>query len=181
MRRMSTNPMGSGAEITATSEKLAWLREQLAGHVPEEVLAGELFRPRGAWGDRSMRVRRLVLRRLGLRGGLHELERRMGLLNLAVATPTRLLLFRLHAGWRGIGVAGRIAEWPLRGLETTHDHRKVEATRFSVAGGGRFSTLVDVSRILVLRIGPRCEAALEIDLADTRDAAALIASLTTRG
>ena len=43
-----------------------------------------------------MRLRRFAFRRLGLGDGLNELERRMGLLNLAVATETSLLLFRLR-------------------------------------------------------------------------------------
>jgi len=104
----------------ASTERLDWLRAQLAGRTTEELVAGELFRPRGAWGDRSMRARRLVFKHLGLGGGLHIVERRMGLLNLAVATPSRLLLFRLRGSWRSITVGDEIAAWRLRGLRITH-------------------------------------------------------------
>jgi hypothetical protein len=162
---------------TPTAEKLDWLREQLGGRLTEEPLAGEVFRPRGAWGDRSMRFRRFLFRHLGLGSGLHDLERRMGMLNLAVATPSRLLLFRLRGSWRGIDVADEIAAWPRRGLAVEHKHRHIQAEHFSSAAGGTFTENRYMSKVLVVRIEPPREPALEIDVAASRDAAALMALL----
>jgi hypothetical protein len=162
---------------TPTAEKLDWLREQLGGRLTEEPLAGEIFRPRGAWGDRAMWVRRSLFRHLGVAGGLHELERRMGTLNLAVATPTRLLLFRLRGSCRSIDVADEIAAWPRRGLAVRHRHRHIEAKHFSPAAGGTFTHNRYISSVLVVRIEPPREPALEIDVAASRDAAALMALL----
>jgi hypothetical protein len=162
---------------TPTPERLEWLRAQLADRVAEDVLAGEIFRPRGAWGHRSMRIRRFLFRRFGLGDGLHRLERRMGTLNLAVATPTRLVLFRLSGSWRSMDVAEEIAAWPRRGLGVRYEHRTVGAEHFSPAGGNTFSLSRWTSKILVVRIEPPREAALEIDVAQSRDASALMALL----
>jgi hypothetical protein len=159
---------------TPTPERLDWLREQLAGHISEEPLAGELFRPRGAWGDRSMRFRRLLFRHLGLGNGLHELERRMGLLNLAVATPTQLMLLRLRTSRRGIHVQEEIAAWPRRGLAVEWERRQVEAVHFSAAAAAQSR---HVSRILRVWIEPPRAGVVEIDVAASRDAAALMALL----
>ena len=158
----------------ATPERLEWLREQLAGRVAEELLAGEIFRPRGAWGDRPLRLRRFAFRHLGV-GGMHPLERRIGLLNLAAATPTRLLLFRLRGSRSSIGVDDEIAGWPLAGLRIRHDRRSAQARHWSAAGTYSAHT----SGIVVLRIEPPDEPPLEIDLAAGKDAAALVAALKT--
>ena len=157
---------------SATPERIEWLHDQLAERVGEELLAGEIFRPRGAWGDRPMRFRRFAFRHLGL-GALHPLERRMGLLNLAVATPTRLLLFRMRGARRGIDVDAEIAGWPIAGLPTRHERRTVQARRYTAAGAYSAYT----SRIVVLRIDPPREATLEIDFAGSRDATALVGAL----
>jgi hypothetical protein len=160
--------------MSATTERLEWLDQQLTGLVAEEVVAGEIFRPRGAWGDRPMRARRILFRQLGRGPGLHELERHFGLLNLAAATPTRLLLFRLRGSRGAIAVEDQIAEWPVRGLEVASERRTVESTS---AGGYADSPSTHTSRILVLRIEPRGEPALEIDLPDTKDGAVLVDAL----
>jgi hypothetical protein len=164
-------------QTTPSPERLEWLRDQLDGRVSEEPLAGELFRPRGAWGDRPMRFRRLLFRRLGLGAGLHELERRMGLLNLVVATPTQLILLRLRGSWRGMNVQEEIAAWPRRGLAVEWTRRRVTAQRFSPGGSDHFSHTRDTSSILRVRVEPPRAAALEIDLAASRDSAALMALL----
>src|SRR5215203_4787166 len=117
--------------MSATPERLAWLREQLGGQIAEAPVAGEIFRPRGAWGDRPARLRRFVFRRLGMGRGLHGLERGMGVLNLAVATQSRLHLFALRGRRGGIDVGDELVSWPLPGLELKTERRSVEATRFS--------------------------------------------------
>jgi len=166
--------------MSATSEKLEWLRQQLAGRMAEEPLAGEIFRPRGAWGDRPLRLRRLAFRRLGI-GAMHPLERRMALLNLAVATPTQLLLLRLRGSLRSIDVDGEIGAWPIAELRIRHERRTVEASHFRPAAGNTFTTSTHTSKIVVLRIDVPGEPMLEIDLAGSRDASALVAALKPSG
>jgi len=158
--------------MSATPERLAWLREQLGGQIAEAPVAGEIFRPRGAWGDRPARLRRFVFRRLGMGQGLHELERGMGVLNLAVATQSRLHLFALRGRRGGIDVGDELVSWPLPGLELKTERRSVETTRFSGDAYTRHK-----SKILVLRIQPPGEPALRIDLAAGRDASALVSAL----
>jgi hypothetical protein len=101
----------------------------------------------------------------------------MGMLNLAVGTPTRLLLFRLRGSARSIDVVEEIAAWRRRGLGVRYEHRQIEAEHFSPAAGNTFSATHHTSKILLVRIQPPHEAALEIDLAQSRDAAALVALL----
>jgi hypothetical protein len=167
--------------VGATPERLAWLEAQLAGRVSERPLAGEIFRPRGAWGDRPMRLRRFAFRRVGAGDGFHALEREMGLLNLAVATRTRLHLFRMRGSWGAISVADQIAEWPLRELRADHERRTVESKRFAASTGSPFMTMRDEAQIVVLRIQPANADELEIDLAYSPDAAALLRALDQLG
>ena len=162
-----------------TPERQGWLQVELGDRLTERIVAGELFRPRGAWGDRPMRLRRFAFRHLGL-GELHPVERRMALLNLAVATPERLLLFRLGGSWRRISVEDEIAGWPLGELRTSHERHRVESKRFAASAGSTFTTMEYESKLRTLRIEPTREAALEIDLADSRDANALLEALEAR-
>jgi hypothetical protein len=124
-----------------------------------------------------MRFRRFAFRHLGLGGGLHELEHELGLLNLAVATPTRLHLFRMRGSWSAISVAHELAVWPLRELRVDHERRTVESKRFAASSGNTFATMRDESRIVVLRIQPPHGEELQIDLAYSPDAAALLRAL----
>jgi hypothetical protein len=172
MKSMLTDP-----PVGATPERLAWLHDQLASRMTERPIAGEIFRPRGAWGDRPMRFRRFALRHLGVGSRLHELERDMGLLNLAVATQTRLHLFRMRGSWGAISVADEIAVWPLHELHIDHERRTVESKRLAAGAGTTATTMRYDSRIVVLRIQPPRGTALEIDVAHSPDCSALLRAL----
>ena len=72
-----------------------------------------------------------------------------------------------------MSVASEIAAWRLAGLELTSERCTVEGRHHAAAGGDTPSTTSHESRIVVLRIEPP----LEIDLAGSRDASALVAAL----
>jgi hypothetical protein len=165
-------------ESRDVTEGLAWMREAMEGPLDEHVVAGQLFRPRGAWGDDPRELRRLLFRMLGVGRGLHELERHMSAINFAAVTPTRLALFAGSGSRRAIRPAAQIAEWPRDAIRTSWNRRTVSAHRFAAGGGDHFTSSFSTAKIVVASLSVPGEAILELDFPDAKLTSRLRVALT---
>jgi len=146
------------------TEGLAWMRAQLEPLAGEEVVAGQMFRPRGAWGDEPRRFRRFLWRNLGVaRGPLHPLERQMSLIDFAAVTPSRLVLFRNRGAWASLTPCAAIADWPLETVAVRWRRKNAVAEHFTSAGGGFFDSSRYVTRLLVATVEVDGNEPLELD------------------
>jgi hypothetical protein len=151
------------------TEGLAWIREQ----VGDDVEAGQIFRPRGAWGDAPRRFRRFMWR-LGLGGDFHPLERRMRLLNLAVLRQGRLELHALRGRVNGFELAERITDLPLEPLRVRSQRRTANAKSFH---GGSGTTSLYKSRIVIATIEGPGQRPLQIDFPSAKLTSHLLRAL----
>ncbi|HEY1359279.1 MAG TPA: hypothetical protein VGF21_13330 [Thermoleophilaceae bacterium] len=142
---------------------LDWARKTAAGHIDEEIVAAQMFRPRGAWGDKPRHIKRRLYRSLGVAGGgLHPLERDMAMLNVALVTPSALVLCPLRTARSGFSADPPFASLKRDGLEAAWKPMKVTATHQA----GNSAPTTHQSKIVVATLTAPESEPLQVDLPD---------------
>jgi len=146
-------------------QTLDWARKTAGDHVGEEILAAQMFCPRGAWGDKPRHLKRWLFRTFGVAGGgLHPLEREMSRLNVALLSPSSVVLCPLRTGSTAFTAEPPFARFDRNGLEASWKRRKVTAT----LQAGDTAASHRQSKIVVATLAPPGDEPLEIDLPDTK-------------
>ena len=98
----------------------------LEGHVDEEVVAAQWFRPPGGWENKGLGPFGFLFRRKG-----DKPMERLGSMNVLALTPTRLVAFSGKTGWGGLKLKEQIAEWPVGEFVVGAKQRQAKSTKYT--------------------------------------------------